>query len=210
MSPASGRQLVDARCYECWLPHVSFQVCGATPYGIRSVLELPQCRIAAEAEYATDPTRPVVVIHMCCGGGKAYAADARLRGDESIALRFRQAVLPLQMTCPAVFRLARLAPARKAVRSTELPMPLSVRLDLSASATVLVAGRDVALAVHIEARGLPALQVILLRAFPAIGLQSISHRLITRERFSQKRPATPGAPFRRHWTVSDMAYCPPF
>src|ERR1044072_4233183 len=106
MSPASGRQLVDARCYECWLPHVSFQICGGTPYGIRSVLELPQCRIAAEAEYATDPTLLVAVIHMCGRGGKAYAADALLLGPHRVQLHRREAVLALEIADPVPLRPA--------------------------------------------------------------------------------------------------------
>lgn len=98
--PGSGRQPADARCYECWLPRDSFHVSGSPPYGIGPVLELPQRGIAAEAQYATDPTRPVAVIHLCGGGGRTCAAGASLRGDRFVALGFGDAVPALRVLLP--------------------------------------------------------------------------------------------------------------
>jgi hypothetical protein len=89
----SGRQLVDARCYECWLPHVSLHICGGTPYGIRPILELPQDCVAAEARYATDPTRRMAVIHMLGRPSRTDTADTVLSRDHRFQLCRYKAVL---------------------------------------------------------------------------------------------------------------------
>ena len=53
-----------------------------------SIPELPEGRIAVEAQYASDPTRLVAVIHMHGRSSKTDAADAPLCRDHLVPLGF--------------------------------------------------------------------------------------------------------------------------
>ncbi|CAL9397538.1 hypothetical protein SUDANB140_01385 [Streptomyces sp. enrichment culture] len=176
---ASGRQPVDARCYECWLPRVSFQVSGSPPYGIGPILQLPQRSVAAEAQYATDPTRLVAVIHVCSGSRKTDAADASLTCDQGITLRLGDAVLTLQVACTPLHCFAE---RRQAVGSRAVSRPLTVGFDLAACPAQLVPLRYLNPGADVAPFGQLPLLVIGRRALPAVSLQPITHRLVPRKR----------------------------
>lgn len=184
--------MVDARCYENWLPRVSFHVCRSPPYHVGPILELPQCRVAAEAQYATDPTLLMAVIHMCGRSRQTYAADASLGGDQLVTFRFGHAVLTLQMALPPLDRPACLAACRQAVRRSGVAMPLTVRLDLTTGPAKLVSGRDVHLLAHRLSHCLPAAPVVrgavLCHALPAPHLKAVTPVLVSRKCSGRKVP----------------------
>ena len=206
---ASGRQLVDARCYECWLPRDSFHVSSSPPYGIGPILELPQCGIAAEAQYASDPTRVVAVIHMLGGSSKTDTADALLLRDHRVQLGGRQTVLALEVADSVPLGTARPAIARPAVRRRLVALPLGVRLDLFALWAPLVPARNRNPYTDRLTLGFPPPPVVLRGAFAAVGLEAVRPGAVAGECADRTGPLT-GRALLDLSVVHGCDYCPPF
>lgn len=200
-TPASGRLPVDALCYECWVPQVSFHVSGCTPYDVRPILELPQCGVTAEAQYASDLTRLMIVIHVLGGSILTEQANPGLRRDHVITLSLGDAVVALEVRGPIPLRSALSAVAGPTVRARLVPLPLRVRFDLPALWTPLVAGRHGDLRPYRPPLRFLLPLVVIGLAFPAVRLKTVPHRAITREGLEWLNSLTARATlhtFRRH------------
>ncbi len=206
---ASGRQLVDARCHEYWLPRVSFQVGNSTTADVRIFSQLAEGRIAVEAQYASDPTRLAAVIHMCGRSIQADHTEPALSGDHRVALGLGEAVVPLQLARSPLGRTTQLAPGREAVRGGRVAMPLAPRFGLTARPAEFVTVGHVHPGTNLSAFGDPTLLVTSGGALPAAALQPVTHRLVLRERRPRLVLPAPRAALRTFFALQPSTPPPP-